>query len=33
MKPSYDEEYPYAFHSSGIEPWILGVLKEQALLG
>jgi len=33
MKPSYDEEYTYAFHSPGIEPWILGFLKSKRTLG
>jgi SAM-dependent methyltransferase len=33
MKPSYDEEYTYAFHSPGIEPWILGFLKSKSSLG
>jgi SAM-dependent methyltransferase len=33
MKPSYDEEYTYAFHSPGIEPWILEFLKSKCTLG
>jgi len=33
MKPNYDEEYTYVFHSPGIEPWILGFLKSKRSLG
>jgi SAM-dependent methyltransferase len=33
MKPIYDEEYTYVFHSPGIEPWILGLLKSKPSLG
>jgi SAM-dependent methyltransferase len=33
MKPIYDEEYTYVFHSPGIEPWILGFLKSKPSLG
>jgi len=27
MKPDYDEEYTYVFHSPGLEPWLVGLLK------
>ena len=28
LKPVYDLEYTFTFHSPGIEPWILGLLKQ-----
>jgi|GEM_PF-1665228 SAM-dependent methyltransferase len=33
MKPIYDEQYTYVFHSPGIEPWISGFLKSKSFLG
>jgi len=33
MKLRYDRDYTDTFHSPGIEPWILGFLKERASLG
>jgi SAM-dependent methyltransferase len=33
MKPIYDEQYTYVFHSPGIEPWISGFLKSKISLG
>jgi len=33
MKPIYDVQYTYVFHSPGIEPWVLGFLKNKRSLG
>jgi predicted TPR repeat methyltransferase len=33
MKLNYDKDYTDTFHSPGIEPWILGFLKNRSSLG